>query len=174
MVNDSVEKYDVTFKSYDELYREEQFRKYRYVFLEKGLKIKRVVADIGCGTGLLIEFLKKHSLDHYDKYFCIEPSENMLKMLVEKKILDERIIVIRGYGEYLPIRDHVVDSVFLFTVWDNVEDHVKVLNEALRIVSPRGYVLISMIGKSRSRSPKDLHEGFKPLGHMIDRFYIYE
>ncbi|OYT37852.1 MAG: SAM-dependent methyltransferase [Desulfurococcales archaeon ex4484_58] len=171
--NDSVAKYDVTSSSYDQLYREEQFLKYKYVFLEKKLPLGKIILDVGCGTGLLIEFLDEYGLDKYEKYICVEPSFSMLNLLMEKNIIDHRILLVIGYGEYLPIIDNSVDNVFLFTVWDNVVDKEKLLNEVLRVVKPGGYVLISSLKKVNNIKPNMLLEGFKCLGCVIDCFYIY-
>ena len=170
----SVDKYEVTSDSYDQLYRGEQYSKFRYIFFEKKLPIKNVILDIGCGTGLLIEFMKKHGIDFFKIYFCLEPSMNMLMKVIEKGLCDERIVLLNGYGENLPIRDRVVDAIYLFTVWDNVEDRESLIKEVLRVLAPKGYVLISTLGKVHGPKPSDYFNGFKLIGCKIDCFYLYQ
>jgi len=170
---DSVYKYDVTSKSYDQLYRDEQFEKYRYILINKKLLPRGVVADIGCGTGLLIEFIKNNMIDYYDKYFCIEPSTGMLNILYSKNIIDHRIIVIQGYGEHLPLHDKIIDTIYLFTVWDNVKDKEKLLREIDRVLKPKGYAVISVVSKAKNPKPPDLDPKYVFLGCNIDCFYLY-
>lgn len=168
---DLVHKYDITSRSYDNLYRDEQYAKYSFIFDELAFGVPRVVVDVGCGTGLLIEFLREREIDNYDKYICVEPSYGMLKRLLEKKLLDHRVILVRSYGELLPIPSGVADAVYAFTVWDNVVYKEQFVKEVLRITSPNGYVVISCIAKSRGIKPVDLLKEFEFLGCRIDCFY---
>jgi len=168
----SVEKYDVTAGSYDELYREEQFLKYDYVFKVKGFKPGRVVLDIGCGTGLLIEYLIMNKLDVFEKYICVDPSRSMLWILKSKGIRDHRILLVNGYGEYIPLRDNVIDSIFVFTTWNNIDDKNALVEEIKRLIKPGGYVIVSTIGKADDIEPHIIEPGFKYIGEFIDRFYV--
>ena len=170
---DSVFKYDVTSSSYDQLYRDEQFNKYYYVFFIKKLPVGKVVVDIGCGTGLLIEFLKIHGIDRFTKYFCIEPSMGMINVLLGKEVVDHRVIVINGYGEDLPLRDNSVDAVYVFTVWDNVVDKNRLLKEIDRVLIPSGYSVVTSIPKSSSTRPPDLDHRYRFIGQYTDYFYLY-
>ncbi|MET1159994.1 MAG: class I SAM-dependent methyltransferase, partial [Thermoprotei archaeon] len=154
----------------------EQYVKYSYVFLELGFEIPSIVADIGCGTGLLIEFLEKHGIDRFDKYICVEPSIGMLSRVLSKRLVDHRVIVIRGYGEELPLSDQSVDAVYAFTVLGNVVDPAKFVGELLRIVRDTGYVLLSLHEKTPR---KDVYEeylekrGFIKIGCSIDCYYLW-
>ncbi|MCD6301444.1 MAG: class I SAM-dependent methyltransferase, partial [Staphylothermus sp.] len=125
---DPVSLYNYTYASYDKLYREEQFLKYKYVIIDRGILPKGNILDLGCGTGLLLDFLKKNKLK-YEKIICLEPSEKMLELAVQKAGNDPRIIFIQGYAEDLPFKDEVFDVVYMFTVWDNIIDKEKAFKE---------------------------------------------
>jgi ubiquinone/menaquinone biosynthesis C-methylase UbiE len=173
VIVNSVFKYDITSSSYDQLYRGEQYIKYQYIFVEKKFIVDGAVADIGCGTGLLIEFLKEEGLDRFEEYFCIEPSHGMLTRLLSKNVLDHRIIVVNGYGENLPLKDESVDHVFLFTVWNNVYRKKRLLEEIERVLKPGGYAIISAIRKSRQKTPRDYDHRYDLIGCRIDCFYLF-
>ena len=66
--------------SYDELYRDEQFRKYAKIV--KYLKEGSSVLDLGCGTGLFYEFLTQH-LKHF-QYLGVDPSEELIEIARKK------------------------------------------------------------------------------------------
>jgi len=168
----SVEKYDVTARSYDELYREEQFSKYDYVFKMKRFKPGRVVLDIGCGTGLLIEYLLMNELDVFEKYICIDPSRSMIEILKSKGIRDHRILIINGYGECIPLRDRIVNSIYVFTTWNNIDDKQALIEEIKRLLAPGGYAIVSTIAKAVDIEPNIIEPRFKYIGVFIDRFYI--
>ena len=75
--------YDITSRSYDSLYREEQFRKYEFIFEIRGVAPGKTILDLGCGTGLLIEYLMGRSY-RFDKYICVEPSIGMISVIIDK------------------------------------------------------------------------------------------
>lgn len=173
MIENSIYKYDITSKSYDQLYGEEQFRKYDYIIRGKKLVPKDIVVDIGCGTGLLIEYMKLYGFNNYRHYICIEPSQGMLTILMGKNIVDHRIMVVKAYGEYLPLKNNSVDTIYLFTVWDNIDDKKKLLREIGRVLKPGGYAVISVIPKSHQVKPVELDPRYMFIGCNIDCFYLF-
>lgn len=141
---DSIELYDVTSSSYDELYREEQYGKYEYVE-SSGVTIGGTVVDVGCGTGLLLEYLLSRGAS-LEKYVCIEPSSEMISRIFEKAI-DYRVLAIRALAQVNPIRDGVASITTLITVWDNIvsSDRWRALLESVRVTKAGAPVIISFI-----------------------------
>lgn len=132
-------------RGYDELYREEQYSKYDYVF-SKGLVSKGVVVDIGCGTGLLYEYIVSNGYE-FDKYVCLEPSFSMLTIALKKLHHDPRTILVTGFGELNGLRKSIADCVYSFTVWDNIPlNYRKIfLEEIIKLVKYSGYTVLSFI-----------------------------
>lgn len=141
---DSIELYEATSSSYDELYREEQYGKYKYVE-SSGVAISGTVVDVGCGTGLLLEYLlSKGAL--LEKYICIEPSSKMISRVFEKAA-DYRVLAVRALAQANPIRDGVASITTLITVWDNIvsSDRQRALMESLRVTKTGAPVVLSVI-----------------------------
>ncbi len=137
--------YNVTAKGYDELYRDEQYSKYSYVF-KKGFISRGTVVDIGCGTGLLYEYIVSNGYD-FNKYICVEPSPSMLAIAMKKFYHDPRVIGFIGLGEFIGLRSSIADCVYSFTVWDNVPINYRkrFLCEIIKLIKSNGYVVLSFI-----------------------------
>lgn len=142
-----VDLYNITYKSYDKLYREEQYSKYEYI-IRKGIIPRGLVLDIGCGTGLLVEFLINNKIDSFKQYICLEPSHGMISVLIKKTFTrDPRIIVIQGYAEQLPFPPQSFDVIYMITVWDNLTQKSKVIEEVKRVIKRNGHIIISLLAR---------------------------
>ncbi len=131
-------KYDATASGYDELYRDEQYAKYTAAAeaLAKALQgcstgHRCRLCDIGCGTGLLIEYLVENGLPLPGHYICIDLSINMLRVARQRS---ERYAapltdIIQGDAEHLPLRQKVCRVAVSFTVIDLVENPPRMLQE---------------------------------------------
>lgn len=169
-----VDKYDVTSRSYDELYRREQYSKYKYMFMERGITVKETILDMGCGTGLLIDYLKENKLDGFSRYICVDPSIGMLEKAVGKHSSDWRIVFINAYCEDTLLVEHIIDQIYMFTVWDNLDDKEKCLKNLYLALKDNGEITISILAKRRI--PRDEQEilnryGLRLIGERIDYFY---
>ena len=106
--------YDVPAEGYDELYGKEQYEKYELVStaLRDRFRKFRVVADVGCATGLFGEYLKSIGFDGL--YIGIDLSEERLKAAKHKA--HASWILIQADAEHLPLRTNSVDLVACITV----------------------------------------------------------
>ncbi len=117
--------YDVIARGYDELYGEEQKRKYFSGF--KMLKPDKKVLDVGCGTALLLESLPKGTY-----YLGIDKSLGMLKVALNRvrgKLAD----LVLADARLLPIRSSSFKTCYSFTMLQNVKSPEKALNEIKRV-----------------------------------------
>ncbi|RLG00839.1 MAG: hypothetical protein DRN47_00570 [Candidatus Wolframiiraptor sp.] len=106
--------YDVPAEGYDELYGKEQYEKYELVSMALRDRFRkfRVIADVGCATGLFGEYLK--SIDFDGLYIGIDLSEERLKAAKHKA--HASWILIQADAEHLPLRRNSVDLVACITV----------------------------------------------------------
>ncbi|MGC9107762.1 MAG: class I SAM-dependent methyltransferase [Infirmifilum sp.] len=125
--------YDDLAPLYDELYGEEQGRKnfIAYGFLEGSKKI----LDVGCGTGILGEMLKKA-----EYYLCLDLSKGMLRIFKGK---NHRVIsdALRADAKILPIRDNAFEAAACITVLHEVPEAIR---EIHRVLKPAGIAVISI------------------------------
>lgn len=149
--------YDITCTSYDELYQEEQYSKYSYIVVSKGIVPKDTIIDLGAGTGLFYKFIhEKISNDPANiRYIGIDPSNGMLSMFKTKlSHLKTRYncLLIQAYGECMPIRDGVIKLIYSFTVINNVVDKQKFISEALSKLSRNGILVVTYLKKDPKSS----------------------
>jgi ubiquinone/menaquinone biosynthesis C-methylase UbiE len=125
--------YNKTASHYNSRYQETQFEKYGLMLAN--LKLRGKIMDLGCGTGLLSEFLQR------DLVGC-DSSKEMLK--------------IRGSGdlceiENLPYKNASFDWVLSFSVLMNSQDPEKALKEVKRVLKKDGTFICTFL---RAFSPK--------------------
>ncbi len=136
------ERYNVTAKGYDELYREEQYEKYGATigYLAGADRI----CDVGCGTLLLLEYLRSKELTPA-YYVGIDLSPGMLHVASSKlrssllRGLAHLVDLVEADAEHLPLRAGSCTLAVSFTVIDLVEKPEAMLAE-LRRVSRRALV----------------------------------
>ena len=84
------------------------------------------------------------------EYLCIlNPSERDLNLYREKTIEDERVLLIRGIGEMIPLADDSFDLVEIPATLDHCMDHKKVLDECYRVLRIGGRIALTG-GNARS------------------------
>lgn len=124
-------KYDRTASFYNQRYGVIQENKYKKMI---NFPVKGKVLDIGCGTGLLYDFLECSS------YVGTDLSLEMVKKgRFTNKILAD--------CELLPFKGSVFDFVFSFTVLQNLPSY-KMISEAYRVLKRDGIFVLTTLRKS--------------------------
>ncbi len=131
--------YNKTASFYDRRYRELQEEKYEFLLKNYRANGKNIL-DLGCGTGLFFEYIRKSILDNQEikcNYTAIDISWNMLLEFQSKFIISECLKrtpnLLLSDIEYLPFRDNVFSSIFSITSFQNLPQLEKGINELFRV-----------------------------------------
>jgi len=102
------------------------------------------VLDVGCGPGIVSKtFLKKPI-----EYYGVDVSEEMIKVCIERHRDDPARHFFQGRIEELPFRDSCFDVVLCLGAFEYVFDGNIAIDEILRVLDPRGILIITMLNKS--------------------------
>ena len=146
-MDEVAEKYDITAEHYDKRYKDIQFEKYKLAlsFLDN---IEGSILDVGCGTGLLAEFLDME-IDG------IDISRGMLEMS------KGRLRYVQGDARKLPYADSSFDIVFSFTVLQNIKDYEVALKEIRRVMKSGARCVLTYLNKKE----------YSKIGDSIDSIF---
>lgn len=151
-VDDVMTWYDAIAPSYDELYGDEQLRKYDHIFaVLQALGIipcreDLVVIDVGCGTSLIAEELSRLLTTRTYYYVGIDLSLNILE-IAKRRVskLDVVTDLVAGDAASLPFRGGVADIIFSISVF-RCEDPVNnLVQEAMRLCRGSGIVTFTVV-----------------------------
>lgn len=100
---------------------------------------KRVMLDIGAGTGNLTDKL----LAHPGKVYASDVSERMVRDLARRHAEGGRVFPVVLNGRDLqPARDRSVDLVGAYSVLHHVPDYLALVAEMVRVTKPGGVILL--------------------------------
>jgi ubiquinone/menaquinone biosynthesis C-methylase UbiE/DNA-binding transcriptional ArsR family regulator len=115
-----------------------------------------VVADLGCGTGVLAEALAPHVA----RVEAVDASPAMLAAARARLAGVGNVTVREGALEALPLADASVDVALLLLVLHHVADPAAALREVARVVRPGGIVVVGDM-------PPHAHERYRAqMGHL--------
>lgn len=124
------EKYDSTADIYNERYGDIQEEKYHLMLQD--VSLKKPILDLGCGTGMLREFLKTPMVG-------VDISFEMLRKSKEKNVNADL--------ENLPFRDNSFATILSFTAVQNLDSADAALLEVKRVLKPKGTFVLTILSK---------------------------
>ena len=124
---------------YEELHREEQLGKLKFVMERMPYQKTDKLLDVGCGTGL-------SSLLFNCQKVGIDPTFELLEQA------KKRMPVVQGIAEQLPFKDNSFDIVICLTALHNFTDPQRALLEMKRVCA--GRFAISIL--KRAKNVEDL------------------
>lgn len=124
--------------------------------------LKQPFLEVGVGTGRFAEALKIE--------YGIDVSNGALKFAKQREI-----IAVKGGGESLPFVDSFFGGVFMVVTLCFVDEPVKVLNEASRVLKEDGAVILGLILKESpwARFYEEKGEAGN-IFYRIAKFYSFE
>ena len=149
-----INKYNSTSHFYDKRYSEIQKLKYTLILKENKIEDQKFL-DVGCGTGILYEFLKDSDIvKGIHAHIAIDISLKMLKDFADKfKEKTEGQVVnnvslIMADMENLPIRENIFDLMFSITSLQNLPSYQDGITEMIRIAKKDITLNISILNKN--------------------------
>jgi len=152
--------------------RVEAYRRYRsryprdiipLLITRCGLAPSSVIADIGAGTGMLAE----QFLAHGNQVLAIEPNPEMRAALGELASQYARLSSLAGTAEQTGLPDQSVDFIAVGRAF-HWFDHSRCRPEFLRILRPRGWILIAGLGPRRGSEPVEMDYERLLEAHGVD------
>ena len=98
------------------------------------------ILDVGCGTGVLLPFLKKEA-GGKGKVTALDYSKGMIKKAKEK--FGKMFEYVCSSAEDMPLDDDYFDRIICFNTFPHFPDKLKVLREFIRILRPGGELIIA-------------------------------
>ena len=119
-----------------------------------------VVADLGCGTGAVSQSIAPF----VERVIAVDESSAMLGAARKRLHGVENIDIRNGRLESLPVADGEADAALLFLVLHYVADPQRVIYEAVRILKPRGRLLVL------DMMPHERQDLRQTMGHVWQGF----
>lgn len=107
-------------------------------FVSRNITKGSTVADLCCGSGISISFLKKKA----GKIYGIDASEEMIKICRERFSDEQNIEFILSDVKSTPLENESCDFVLVRFGLHHIKDKKSVIEEAYRILKSKGRMLI--------------------------------
>lgn len=134
--------YNLDSENYDAKFKEIQFEKYHKLISENKYLISPVnnSLDLGCGSGLLIDYLKTKNI-FYNNIYGLDFSEKLIK-----RARDKGEFTALGDIVNLPYKNNSFYSILSFTVLRIIPDYEEIIfKEINRIIFRHGYFAVSIL-----------------------------
>jgi ubiquinone/menaquinone biosynthesis C-methylase UbiE len=131
--------YNTMASAYTELHSKEQQLKYRAA-LQHLSTTDAAILDLGCGTGLLFSYISTKSL-----LVGIDLSSQMVRRAARRICAHPEGHVICADVDYLPLRDSIFDTVFAFTLLQNIQTPQNLLQEVSRVLKDDSTFILSAL-----------------------------
>ena len=137
--------YDRIAKIYNMLYGQEQELKIKEALKNVSLDASDIVLDVGCGTGLLFNYISRS----VDTIVGIDISLESLKVALDfiKKTDNPSIELVRADADFLPFKNEVFDKVFAITLLQNMPNPLLTLHEISRVAKTDSEIIVTGLKK---------------------------
>ncbi len=136
-------RYDASAETYEQLYCEEQHRKYAKA-LESVDVSGALALDVGCGSGMFFGEIA-------DKAQIVVGADVSHKLLLKAKAQAKKfgnVFVVQADADHLPFCSGFFGAVFAFTVLQNMPKPAETLTELKRVIQSGGKVAVTGLKKA--------------------------
>lgn len=145
---------------YNSRYSQEQENK--YIAALTYMKPTRLVLDVGCGTGLLFS----HITSTVKTIIGVDISKKSLVQAKERAKGLNNISLIQADADNLPLRNNEFDTIYAFTMLQNMPKPFKTLIEVTRVAKEDAMIIIT--GLKKAFSLKTLEQLLQSAGlHIV-------
>jgi ubiquinone/menaquinone biosynthesis C-methylase UbiE len=148
-----MQRYDVTADIYEMRYAEEQKLKIETAFKEVEIKRYGTVLDVGCGTGILFDYVA----DKAEKVVGLDVSRKTLLQAKRRAKNFGNIHLVLADADNMPIKERVFDYVFGITLLQNMPEPNVTLREVNRVAKEDAKIIVTGMKKAFT------FRGFKKL-----------
>ncbi len=121
------------------------------------------VLDVGAGTGVLVSFLKKRGVIHYQ---AVEASSGMASVF-KRKYPEEKIII--SEFETANLNKNAFDKILVFNTFPHFADYELVFRNAYSFLKKNGLLVIS-----HSMNRQELNNFHAKVGRAVSRDMLPE
>jgi ubiquinone/menaquinone biosynthesis C-methylase UbiE len=140
---DVMHRYDLTAHIYDMRYAEEQTAKIEAVMESISMEKEGLVLDVGCGTGLLFEYVS-----HKAKAIVgLDISRETLFQAKKHAKKFANVHLILADSDNVPLKEDVFSHVFALTLIQNTPNPLKTLNEIKRVSKENTVIIVTGLKK---------------------------
>ncbi|MEM3731076.1 MAG: class I SAM-dependent methyltransferase [Candidatus Bathyarchaeia archaeon] len=138
-----MERYNLTANLYDMRYAEEQEAKFKAALESLKTGNYGMVLDVGCGTGLLF----RHVASKAEEVVGLELSKGTLLKAKERAKDFQNVHLVMADADVMPFQKDVFNTVFAFTLIQNMPEPAKTLNEIKRVAKETANITVTGLKK---------------------------
>jgi len=140
---DVMHRYDLTAHIYDIRYAEEQTAKIKAVMESINMEKEGLVLDVGCGTGLLFEYVANKA----EAIVGLDISRETLFQAKKHAKKFANVHLILADSDNAPLKEDVFSHVFALTLIQNTPNPFKTLNEIRRVSKENAVIVVTGLKK---------------------------
>ena len=161
--------YDALSRNYDELYGEEQDKKHAKISQLLGNREFKIIVDVGCGTGKLLELIALKT----ELSLGIDISVEMLTT-AKQRAAKTGMQLVRADASHLPLQDRIVDGVTSVSMTESgpiLEEH---FNEISRIATQDAMLIMTIFrDKDRTLRRQLTQDRIELVASLSDREQLF-
>ena len=136
-------RYDLTAHIYDMRYAEEQTTKIKIAVESISLDKQCLVLDVGCGTGLLFDYVS----NQVESIIGLDISREILLHAKKRAKKFPNVHLVLADADNIPLKGDISGHVFALTLIQNTPNPLRTLNEIKRIAKENAIIVVNGLRK---------------------------